>query len=118
VADKITIADIEVPRHVADAVQSWWNCDPKAVEMVKRDQTLSLVHTAVKVAFLAMARNPLPPADQSPIPALTKALKAYQAAAESWHDFHHGSTVVQCDAICALIPEGKAALALVEANHA
>lgn len=32
-------------------------------------------------------------------------------AAKSWHDFHHGSKTVQCDAICEALPTAVKALA-------
>lgn len=64
---------------------------------------------------VSVFRKSFLPEDESPILALTKALRGYQAAAESWHECHHNKTVVGCDAICDLIPEGRAALALVEA---
>ena len=31
---------------------------------------------------------------------LIKALNELRDQAQSWHDFHHGSQHVQCDAIC------------------
>lgn len=40
-----------------------------------------------------------------------EALKAICREAESWHSVHgHGSSSVQCDSICALIPTMKASL--------
>lgn len=48
---------IQVPEHVLQAVQSWWNCDDKAVQMVKDNMTLSLCLSAVKVAFEAAERG-------------------------------------------------------------
>ncbi len=45
--------------------------------------------------------------------ALLDALREYQYQAESWHNFHHGCEHVKCDAICAAIPAGRAAIASV-----
>jgi hypothetical protein len=42
---------------------------------------------------------------------LREALAAFVTAAKSWHNFHHGSKGIQCDALCACIPAGEAALA-------
>lgn len=41
---------------------------------------------------------------------LRGALRVFVNAAQSWHEFHHGSETVQCDAICEAIPRGLAAL--------
>jgi len=35
------------------AVQHWWNCDDKAVAMVKEGRTLSLCFAAIQVALNA-----------------------------------------------------------------
>lgn len=40
----------------------------------------------------------------------TNALRAFVAAAKSWHDFHHGSKDIQCDALCECIPAAEEAL--------
>jgi hypothetical protein len=44
---------------------------------------------------------------------ILSALKAITTEVKSWHDFHHGSTLVQCDSICALIPQCEAAIQAV-----
>lgn len=38
------------------------------------------------------------------------ALRIFVSRAKSWHDFHHGSDTIQCDALCEAIPIGEAAL--------
>ncbi|HZF28712.1 MAG TPA: hypothetical protein VE907_06325 [Gammaproteobacteria bacterium] len=43
-------------------------------------------------------------------------LKPLVAAARSWHNFHHGSSVVQCDAICDALPEAEEAVRELEAT--
>jgi hypothetical protein len=63
-ADTPTLNDIEVPRYVADAVQSWWHTSNDAIAMVDKNQLLSLVHSAVKVALLAITREPVVPTDK------------------------------------------------------
>lgn len=47
-------------------------------------------------------------------PELLEALEAFQDAAESWHNFHHGSELVECDEICAQISKGRSAIAKAE----
>jgi len=42
--------------------------------------------------------------------AMRTALERITEAAKSWHEFHHGSDIVQCDEICACLPECEAAL--------
>jgi hypothetical protein len=39
------------------------------------------------------------------------ALRKITEQARSWHDFHHGDTIVQCDEICECLPECEAVLA-------
>lgn len=41
---------------------------------------------------------------------LRGALRVLLNAAQSWHDFHHGSKTIQCDAICEAIPRALKAL--------
>jgi hypothetical protein len=43
-------------------------------------------------------------------PELLEALRAFRNAAVSWHNFHHGSSTVQCDALCEAIPAAEAAI--------
>ena len=43
-------------------------------------------------------------------PDMLEALEEIAAEARSWHEFHHGSTVVACDSICALLPKLEAAI--------
>ena len=50
-------------------------------------------------------------------PELLEALKAVAAQAESWHKFHHGSSNVQCDSICELIPQMNAAIDKAEGRQ-
>jgi hypothetical protein len=38
------------------------------------------------------------------------ALRAFVTAAQSWHDFHHGSNDIACDWLCECIAPGIAAL--------
>jgi hypothetical protein len=38
------------------------------------------------------------------------ALLRLVSVARSWHDFHHGSTTVQCDEICEALPAAERAL--------
>lgn len=45
---------------------------------------------------------------------LLEALKAIDREAESWHEVHHNNDTVQCDAICALIPKMRTAIAHAE----
>jgi uncharacterized protein (UPF0335 family) len=45
---------------------------------------------------------------------LVEALDGIYKQAKSWHEFHHGSDFVQCDAICAEIPKMESALALAK----
>lgn len=47
-------------------------------------------------------------------PEMLLALNAILRQAKSWHDFHHGSSHVQCDAICELIPTMESAIAKAE----
>jgi hypothetical protein len=48
---------------------------------------------------------------------LYMALAKITAAAESWHNFHHGSSVISCDSICEALPIAKAALAAAFIPH-
>ncbi|SRR6266566_1116617 len=41
---------------------------------------------------------------------MLEALRKITTAARSWHDFHHGDTIVQCDEICAALPTAEAAI--------
>jgi hypothetical protein len=42
---------------------------------------------------------------------LEQALRPITMAAKSWHDFHHSSKDIQCDAICEALPAALKALA-------
>lgn len=42
---------------------------------------------------------------------LRTALQRFVTAAKSWHEFHHGSSTVQCDWLCECIAPGERALA-------
>ncbi len=48
---------------------------------------------------------------------LRSALRTITAAAQSWHDFHHGSNDIQCDAICEALPAARAALRPKEPSY-
>lgn len=45
-------------------------------------------------------------------PDLYKALEAFVCEAQSWHNYHHGSTTVACDGICTALPAAQQALKL------
>jgi type IV secretory pathway ATPase VirB11/archaellum biosynthesis ATPase len=44
------------------------------------------------------------------IEVLEEALRTITTAAQSWHDFHHGSRTIPCDEICEALPQARAAL--------
>jgi hypothetical protein len=45
---------------------------------------------------------------------MLEALRKIAKAARSWHDFHHGSNMIQCDEICEALPAVEDAIERAE----